>query len=267
MNDSTLERRLRDAHRGVASKEVVRHVVTGFALQSVESIYKHFETAKQDLMRLAEAEWLIKQDAAKHDDWNANRTCFASIAWLVEQAFSMRAERETGSGPERALAAVARRATRDILTAFVPPLDNLRISGRRSDDAWYRDFALRAARPDSSLVHGRSVTGICCLSVGQLLSTCQDLAREAGAPNALCDERVRSHDGERVHAYLNDARQRGGPYIEEALHQVIVAPFAALWASGALRVSACETPAPVPLTELERRLDASRRVPPTRHPI
>ena len=262
MGGLPLERRLQDINKGIASYEVARRVITGFALQSIESLYDHFQPERDELLRLGKNKWLGARGLSSCPDWDERHTCYAAIAWRVEQIYLLLEKGVPDSSVRRGLSKAAARATDDLLSAFLPTLRRLDLGGRRTDDIWYHDFALRAACPDSELVHGRLITGICCLSVGQVLSICQDLIREAGAPPFSNDELTSSYDGERIHTYLSKARLKANRIDDERkpmpLRPVLVTPFAALWGTGALQDERLADE-PVPPTELNLRLAALKR--------
>lgn len=274
-----LEQRLEGVRLGRTSPAVVQALLVRLALSPIMAFPGPDVHAAEELVRLANEQTLARTDPAVRHGWGFDRACLASVAWLVEQAFVLREQHSRDSKTWRRLSEVTRRTTKDLALVVRPGVMGLvghACAGRFKSAGVLESWAARneaaaaiaGTRPDADAE--LSLQALCCLPLDRVYAACRDLVASGPAsPEAAAVDLARASAqeisagicAERVLPYLDAAIDNAfdTPF-DDALRPVLVTPFAALWASGALRAEAerRKPSSAVRSPELERRLAAAR---------
>ena len=281
-----LERRLGDARDGNVSTVLAERILAELSLLPVSGVCAAPPGSAGRLERMTENAVMDRINPAVTGEWGLERTCYASVAWYTETAF--RALEATGNpDSRRILARVTEKATKSLADAFghlateltchdiVDPYLRDHLPGCVTSHAeWVErhgsDMALKALRwRERGLGEKCLPAGFLCLPIESLGDAAGQLIASSPKAGPSAPDRLASLMGrllergpqERwVMTYLcaaldGDRRAR----LADVLRPILVAPFAAIWESGAL-LGAAE-PAMTSgsrCPELERRLRSER---------
>ena len=281
-----LERRLRNTRDGNVSTVLAGRILTELSLLPVSGACAARPESAGRLERMTENAVMDRINPAVKGEWGLERTCYASVAWYTETAF--RALDATENPDSRwILARVTEKAVKSLADALdrmvteltchdiVNPYLRDHLPDCVTNHAeWVErhgfDTALKALRwQERGLGEKCLLAGFLCLPIESLGDAAEQLIAsspkaEPSAPDrlgSLMEKLLERGPRERwVMTYLRaaldgDRRAR----LADVLRPVLVAPFAAIWESGALLGVAEPTMTPGSrCPELERRLRPER---------
>lgn len=281
-----LEQRLGSARDGSISAVLAGRILTELALLPISGVCAARPGSADRLERMTENAVMDRINPAVTGEWGLERTCYASVAWYTETAF--RALEATGNpDSRRILARVTEKATKSLADAFGhlateltrhdivdPYLHDHLPDCVTSLVEWVgchgSDMALKALRwRERGLGEKCLLAGFLCLPIESLGNAAGQLIASSPKAGPSAPDRLASLMGrllergprERwVMTYLcaaldGDRRAR----LADVLRPILVAPFAAIWESGALLEVAEPTMARSSrCPELDRRLRSER---------